>query len=493
MHLGSALVLVFIAGGAAFVPFFLMRTRMEVAVAKARAGLAELRADARADDHLMAERLKNTEAEVKQQALDELMRELRFEESPYTADSNASGAAADIQVPVKRLFFRSLRLFSWIDREPIASDVEAAEPLGSFIRSPSPRVMFAGAPEVGEAAIPELLEPAVSSSVRKLFLTAAAGNSPVDSPNPKEGTQMFGLGSHSKPISPNGSHEDRRVIADLPIAPVPESNGTNSNGMPAQTVSSSAEEVIYKSTFRLTTTSTLNQNPTDSFKEGTQMLKQMSEAPAAQNSSRPSEDLRLARQLTSTINSWNGKEPTQEQIPAALASVDEIYHKSNFKPTTTTAEWHILKVADMLSSEHLRGLSAAAKHSALLMALEAAGVSVEDVLQDAVLRQRVLNEYEQNQQSRLQQLESVKLRESERLTAEMEAIRSQYEARIAVVVDGLERERGAVREWQANKEVEQRRIAEAAACISYASNENNVKYLVEKNGNGQRSRESVSA
>jgi len=180
-------------------------------------------------------------------------------------------------------------------------------------------------------------------------------------------------------------------------------------------------------------------------------------------------------------------------MPAALASVDEIYHKSNFKPTTTTAEWHILKVADMLNSEHLRGLSAAAKHSALLMALEAAGVSVEDVLQDAVLRQRVLNEYEQAQQSRLQQLESVKLRESERLTAEMEAIRSQYEARIAVVVDGLERERGAVREWQANKEVEQRRIAEAAACISYASNENNVKYLVEKNGNGQRSRESASA
>ena len=88
-------------------------------------------------------------------------------------------------------------------------------------------------------------------------------------------------------------------------------------------------------------------------------------------------------------------------------------------------------------------------------------------------------------------MESLKLRESERLTAEMEAIRSQYEARIAVVVEGLEREREAVREWQANKEVEQRRIAEAAASVSYASNENNVKYLVEKNGSSQRMRESA--
>jgi uncharacterized Fe-S cluster-containing MiaB family protein len=125
------------------------------------------------------------------------------------------------------------------------------------------------------------------------------------------------------------------------------------------------------------------------------------------------------------------------------------------------------------------------------MALEAAGVSVEDVLQDAVQRQRVLNEYEQAQQARLQQLEAIKLRESERLTAEMETIRSQYEARIAEVVNGLEQERDSVREWQANKEVEQRRIAEAASCVSYASNENNVKYLVEKNANAQRMRETA--
>ena len=54
----------------------------------------------------------------------------------------------------------------------------------------------------------------------------------------------------------------------------------------------------------------------------------------------------------------------------------------------------------MLSSEHLRGLSSASKHSALLMALEAAGIAVKDILQDAVQRQRLLNDYEESQQRR---------------------------------------------------------------------------------------------
>ena len=56
----------------------------------------------------------------------------------------------------------------------------------------------------------------------------------------------------------------------------------------------------------------------------------------------------------------------------------------------------------MANNGHLQGLSPAAKHSALMMALEAAGVAVEDMLRDAVQRQRVLNEYEDSQRRRLE-------------------------------------------------------------------------------------------
>lgn len=168
-----------------------------------------------------------------------------------------------------------------------------------------------------------------------------------------------------------------------------------------------------------------------------------------------------------------------------LSSFDEIYRKSTFRAATSTAEWDILKVAEMLNSDHLHGLSAAAKHSALMMALEAAKVHVEDMLQDAVQRQRVLNEYEDSQRKRLEEFEKAKLRENDRLNQEMESICAQYRMRIGAAIQDIERERSAFREWQDRKESEQRRIAEAAsACVSAdgdGSSDASISRLLEKN------------
>ena len=170
---------------------------------------------------------------------------------------------------------------------------------------------------------------------------------------------------------------------------------------------------------------------------------------------------------------------------AKLSTFEEIYHRSTFKASTSTAAWDILKVSDMIASEHLHGLSPAGKHSALLMALEAAGVAVEDMLQDAVQRQRVLNEYEDGQRRRLEEFERVKLTENERLSEEMEGICSQYRVRIAGAVQEIERERLTFREWQERKEREQRRISEAAsACVSgesSGSSDVSISRLLEKN------------
>jgi hypothetical protein len=172
-------------------------------------------------------------------------------------------------------------------------------------------------------------------------------------------------------------------------------------------------------------------------------------------------------------------------VNAKLSSFEDIYHKSSFKTPTSTAAWDILKVADMLASEHLHGLSAAGKHSALMMALEAADVAVEDMLQDAVQRQRVLNEYEENQRRRLDEFEKTKLSENERLGQEMEGVCAQYRMRIASAVQEIERERSMFRDWQERKEREQRRISEAAsACVSgesSGSSDASISRLLEKN------------
>ena len=181
--------------------------------------------------------------------------------------------------------------------------------------------------------------------------------------------------------------------------------------------------------------------------------------------------------------------PRTEVIPKAenakLAAFDEIYSKSNFKSTLAATEYNILKVAEMAGSDQLRGLSDGAKHSALMMALEAAGVAVEDILQDAMQRQRTLEAYEEEQQRRLLEFESIKLRDNERLATEMESISAQYRTRIAAGVEEIERERSAFRDWQERKLREQRRLSEAASlCVtdtSAVSSEASVTRLLEKN------------
>jgi hypothetical protein len=169
---------------------------------------------------------------------------------------------------------------------------------------------------------------------------------------------------------------------------------------------------------------------------------------------------------------------------AKLSSFEDIYRKSSFKPPTHTAAWDILKVADMLASEHLHGLSPVGKHSALMMALESAGIAVEDMLQDAVQRQRVLNEYEELQRKRLEDFERVKLGENERLREEMDAMCSKYQIRMNSARQEVDHERAMFHEWQERKEREQRRISEAAsACVSSESvaSDASISRMLEKN------------
>jgi hypothetical protein len=184
------------------------------------------------------------------------------------------------------------------------------------------------------------------------------------------------------------------------------------------------------------------------------------------------------------VHSFSERNRIDSLENAKLLSFGEIYQKSTFRPATSTAEWDILKVADMIASEHLHGLSAAAKHSALMMALEAAGVAVEDMLQDAVQRQRVLNEYEDAQRRRLDQFEKTKVQENDRLAQEMEGLCAQYRMRIASGAQEIERERAVFHEWRDGKEREQRRISEAAsACVPGESgaSDASISRLLEKN------------
>src|ERR1700722_1642594 len=87
-------------------------------------------------------------------------------------------------------------------------------------------------------------------------------------------------------------------------------------------------------------------------------------------------------------------------------SFNEIYRSG--PANHTDLPYDIMKVAKMLESPHISSMSAESQRGALMMALEAAGAEVTDILQDSMVRQRALSDYEDTQQKKLRDFESFK-------------------------------------------------------------------------------------
>jgi hypothetical protein len=158
-------------------------------------------------------------------------------------------------------------------------------------------------------------------------------------------------------------------------------------------------------------------------------------------------------------------------IPATAAAggdktppFEQIYQNAAIKPPRLA--YNILKVAEMLRSQHLEGMSTESRRCSLLMALEAAGAELEDLLQDAVVRQRALNDFEDAELNRLKELEARKGAENREIQAELDRLTGQYMSLIQANVDAVAREQDNFRAWQKRKQQEVQRITEAATiCV----------------------------
>ena len=170
-------------------------------------------------------------------------------------------------------------------------------------------------------------------------------------------------------------------------------------------------------------------------------------------------------------------EPVREPPSAAgkFAPFDEIYRNAPVKPPKVA--YGILKVAEMVNSPHLAGMSPEAKRGSLLMALDAAGVQLEDLLQDAMVRQRALNDYEEGQHRRLKEFEAAKDKENEDIQAEVDRIRAVHADRIQSNLDEVARQEDNFRAWRKRKQQESELIAEAATFCAPPGNTNNTGSL----------------
>ena len=158
-------------------------------------------------------------------------------------------------------------------------------------------------------------------------------------------------------------------------------------------------------------------------------------------------------------------------VPPVLESFDDIYTVSGIKDPGRS--YTILKIADMVNSKHLADMTPEAKRNSLMMALEAAGAEIGDLLQDAVTRNRALDEYEEGQQDHIRKFEALKAEENNKLHAELENLTSQYMCRIQANSDLVAHEQDTFRGWQKRKQQESRRITDAATfCVPQGNSAN---------------------
>ena len=151
----------------------------------------------------------------------------------------------------------------------------------------------------------------------------------------------------------------------------------------------------------------------------------------------------------------------------ALLSVEDIYRAAGIM--IPRMGYSIRKVADMLASDHLRGLSDEMKRASVLMALDAAGISVEEVLHDADVRQVAVNSYESEQWKNFEDYWALKAAENAQIQSELERITAQHLERIKRNLDEVAQEKIIFASWQTMKQREVQRIAEAAAVCGRSS------------------------
>ena len=154
-------------------------------------------------------------------------------------------------------------------------------------------------------------------------------------------------------------------------------------------------------------------------------------------------------------------------VQGDLLSMDDVYRAAGI--LSPRMGYSITKVADMLCSGHIMGVSDDMKRASVLMALDAAGIPIEDVLHDAAARQDAIDAYEAKQQKQFEEFWARKDEENALIQAELERATAMYLERIKNNLDEVAREKITFATWQTMKLQESQRIAEAVLVCTPSS------------------------
>jgi hypothetical protein len=113
---------VFVAAGSALLSYSIMQSKLEVAVARERAMLAEAHACVNTYKITMEERIRAAEEETRRKALNDFMQEFRVEERQYVRENKSASARRKTMVMQERLFFRNIPLSNWVEHELVMEE-----------------------------------------------------------------------------------------------------------------------------------------------------------------------------------------------------------------------------------------------------------------------------------------------------------------------------------------------------------------------------------
>jgi len=151
----------------------------------------------------------------------------------------------------------------------------------------------------------------------------------------------------------------------------------------------------------------------------------------------------------------------------AFATFDDIYKAAEI--TQPGHGYTILKVADMLNSEHIKQMPAEVKKGSILVALDAAGVKIQDVIQDAIRRDQALDAFERVRQKSVEDIEAKKLEENQKIQADLDKYVADQKARLQANLAEIDKQKESFSSWRIQKQLEEQRIAD---CVSYFVTDN---------------------
>lgn len=159
--------------------------------------------------------------------------------------------------------------------------------------------------------------------------------------------------------------------------------------------------------------------------------------------------------------------PAASVVAGHEASFDDIYGAADIKPPAHG--YSILKVSDMLNSEHIRAMPAEVKKGSIMVALDAAGVKIQEVIQDAIKRDQALDAFERVRLKSVDDLEARKTLENQKVQADLDKYVAEQKAKLQANLDEVAKQKESFITWRKQKQAEEQRIAD---CVSYFVTDN---------------------